>query len=66
VAELLLEFSPSAYLTDAKLSRVKPMPQISKELIVIEPAELRAECHIEVAFRKGGTNRGSRSVWHYR
>jgi transposase len=32
VAELLLEFSPSEYLTDAKLSRVKPMTQIPKRV----------------------------------
>jgi hypothetical protein len=30
VTELLLEFSPSAYLTDAKLSRVKLMPPVIK------------------------------------
>jgi len=38
--------------------------RIGEELIIVEPAELCTELHIEVAFGKRGMYRHSRGLWH--
>ncbi len=41
MAELLLEFSPSEYLTDTKLSRVTPMSKITRSTGTLEEAQAK-------------------------
>jgi hypothetical protein len=40
--------------------------EIGEDLIIVEPAELGPELHLEVAFGKRGMYRRSRRLWHWR